>query len=77
MTRDAIKVEKETVDGYSCVRILFGPHYMVEVRQKGETFDFSVLATHHGIRLDASEVGGELEQLIDALRQDWPELRID
>ncbi|HJP82740.1 MAG TPA: hypothetical protein VJ835_04470 [Fimbriimonadaceae bacterium] len=77
MTPEAIEIEKETIDGYNCVRLVFGPHYAVEVRQKGQTFDLAVVATHHGIRVDASEVGGELEQIINALRQERPELRID
>jgi hypothetical protein len=46
-------------------QIRFGPHHRVEVWRDAERATFSLVATHHGFKADASEPGGELERLID------------
>ena len=62
---------------YQHVRIVFGPHYFVELTDTENGLSFSVGATHHGITADASEIDGELEQIINELRNTHPENRID
>ena len=57
--------------------IRFGPHYIVEVRQDGANVSFSLVYTHHGFVVDASEVNGELEQLINDVRRTRPHAVID
>ena len=57
--------------GNACVEnvsVRFGPHYFLEVwLEKGQTM-FTVGATHHGVKVNASEVGGQLDTVVDELR---------
>jgi hypothetical protein len=34
-------------------------------------------ATHHGFKADASEVDGDLERLINEVREEHPEMAVD
>ncbi len=55
------------------VRLVFGPHYFVELRSgDGQTVEFCLGATHHGFRADASEIAGELERIINEVRDSHP-----
>jgi hypothetical protein len=58
-------------------RIRFGPHYLVEVRGDGSSVSFTLVRTHHGFSADASEVGGELETIIDEVRRARPAAAVD
>jgi hypothetical protein len=65
-----VDVEKDSNGNYKRVRLVFGPHYFVELhRGPGDTVSFVLGATHHGFKADASEVGGELEKFIGEIRQ--------
>jgi hypothetical protein len=68
------KVEVETGDdnSFKRVRILFGPYYSLEIRNKRKSLDFVLAATHHGFKADASEVSGELEKFINEIRKLHP-----
>jgi len=70
-------LEKSDRDEIALARIRFGPHYVVEVQKVGAGVAFTLLATHHGFRADASEVDGELEQIIDEVRGGHPNLIVD
>ena len=59
------------------VRISFGPHYFVEISKDKEKIQFVLGATHHGIKADASAVGGELEKMIESLRHEFSDNRVD
>ena len=56
------------------LRVLFGPHYFLELRvTEGETV--AILGyTHHGIRAKATEVNDQLEKAINALMENHPDL---
>lgn len=73
-------VEAETGnDGeYSRVRIVFGPHYFFELHREGEGSVMAVLgATHHGFKADASTFVGELESIINDIREEHPGNAVD
>lgn len=57
--------------------IRFGPHHIVEVRDDGERVSFSLVYTHHGFAVDASEPGGELERIVEEVRRAHPEAMVD
>lgn len=59
------------------VKIEFGPHYFVDIMKDKSGVKFVLGATHHGIMLDASTVGGELEHAIEQLRENNPEKTVD
>lgn len=73
-----VKVDNDEDGVTRSVRLVFGPHYFVEVALKeGGRVEFVVGATHHGFRADASEVNGQLETIINAVRESHPDLLID
>lgn len=72
-----VNVDKDEVEVIRFVRIVFGPHYFVELRSKGDGVDFVLGATHHGFRADASKVNGELESIINEVRDSHPDLLVD
>jgi hypothetical protein len=59
------------------VRARFGPHFVVEVRADDSRISFELVATHHGFTAEASEIGGELERIIEEVRRAHPELAVD
>ncbi len=60
------------------VRILFGPHYFIELNSTdGEHVQFTLGMTHHGFTADASSVDGELESLINEIRNAHPDKKVD
>jgi hypothetical protein len=73
-----IDVERGAEGNPHHVRLVFGPHYFVELQEEDSgNVTFVLGATHHGIRVDASEVGGELEALIDEIRRAHPGSVVD
>lgn len=73
-----VDVYKDTEGNYEHVRLVFGPHYFVELkREEGGRVSFTLGATHHGVRADASEVSGELEGFINELREAHPGNLVD
>ena len=60
------------------LRIVFGPHYFLELDAGPEgTVELRLGATHHGFRADASEVNGQLEKIVNEVRETHPELVVD
>ena len=59
------------------IRIRFGPHYIVEVHDDRSSVTFTLVATHHGFTADASQVGGELEDVIQEVRSAHPGAAVD
>lgn len=65
-----VDIEKDETGNIKMVRLVFGPHYFVELHGKGKgKVDFVLGATHHGFYADASEVNGELEKIIYEVRE--------
>jgi hypothetical protein len=64
-----VEISEDDRGEYTDVRVVFGPHYFLELhREEGGGVTFALGVTHHGFRADASEVGGELEAFIDEAR---------
>ncbi len=59
------------------LKVYFGPHHFLHLEAFPGGVTLALGYTHHGFRLDASELGGPLEQLIDQVRREQPDLRID
>jgi len=64
-------------NGAGRIAVTFGPHYTVEIESDGNQTSFVLVATHHGVKVDASDVGIGLDELIDHLRQTYPDLTVD
>jgi hypothetical protein len=74
----SVEVQKNAKGDYSHVRLVFGPHYFVELQlQPSGGVDFVVGATHHGFKADASQVNGELERIIQEVRAKHPANVVD
>lgn len=71
------KVEKDARGEVTRVRIIFGPHHFVEIDAAGDKTSFAVGYTHHGFRADASDVSSVLEGIVEEVRRQHPELRVD
>jgi hypothetical protein len=50
-------------------KIRFGPHHLVEVWKEGDKTSFALRYTHHGFKADPSELNGELERIINQIRE--------
>lgn len=73
-----VRVEKDADGNYQDVRLVFGPHYFVNLhRDMSGAVSFTLGATHHGFKADASEVNGALERIIEKVRKDFPESESD
>ena len=54
---------------YESVRLVFGPHYFVQLKLEDfGAVTFVLGATPHGFKADASQVNGELEKIIYEVR---------
>ena len=68
-----------TIDiaGGSRLEVTFGPHHrLVLVEHAGKT-SLELVATHHGVRLDASTVPSEVEEALEVVRAALPGWVID
>jgi len=72
-----VSVTRDADGKYKSVRIVFGPHYFVDVVDNGDTVKLFLGATHHGFVADASEVNGELERIIEETRRTHPNNVVD
>jgi len=72
-----VSIEKDKGGNYKSVRIVFGPHYFIDLFEEKGKIAFILGATHHGFKADASEVGGELEKFIYEIREKHPGNVID
>lgn len=73
-----VETDKDDRGDYTRVRLVFGPHYFVELhREQAGRVTFVLGATHHGFKADASEVSGELETLIYEVRDAHPDNVVD
>lgn len=73
-----VNVERDEAGIIRSMRVVFGPHYFIKLMSKEEQgLDFVLGATHHGFRADASEVNGQLEEIINEVRHGHPDLLVD
>ena len=72
-----VQIERAEAGEITSASIRFGPHFVIRVHDDGEKVTFGLVYTHHGFEADASEVGGELEQVIDEIRASHPKLVVD
>lgn len=72
-----VSVARDGSGEITSARVRFGPHFAAEVREERGTVTFRLVYTHHGFEVDASEVSGELEQLIDEIRVAHPDTCVD
>ncbi len=73
-----VETSKDRDGNYDRVRIKFGPHHSVEVKRGASgSVTFDLRYTHHGFKADASNLDGELEQIINSVRDDFPGNSID
>lgn len=72
-----VHVERERTGQITSASIRFGPHYMAQVIDDGGNTTFQLVSTHHGFAVDASELDGELERLIDDVRASHPHTVVD
>lgn len=72
-----VAVERNETGEITCARLRFGPHFGAEVRADAGSVTFELVYTHHGFRADATEPGGELEQIIQEIRRSRPETVVD
>jgi hypothetical protein len=73
-----IDTKKDAKGDYQHVRLVFGPHFFVELhRERDGKVTFVLGATHHGFKADASEIGGELVDLINEIRRAHPNNMVD
>jgi hypothetical protein len=70
---DEPRIERDARGKITAISIAFGPHHFVEVRIDNGRVHCALGATHHGIRADASDAGGEFEQMIEELKRGHPE----
>ena len=57
---------------------MFGPYHFVDLhRREDGGVDFVMGTPHHGFLADASIVGGELEGIINEVRETYPDLTVD
>lgn len=71
------KLDKDSKGEVTYVRLVFGPHHFLEIDTAGNRTTFAVGYTHHGFRADASELNSVLEGIVEEVRQQHPELRVD
>jgi hypothetical protein len=76
MIRD-IEIKSNGKGRIQSIRIVFGPHYFLDVVQEKDKVSFAVGYTHHGFKADASKVDSELEQIIEEIRRSHPDKAID
>jgi hypothetical protein len=62
--------------GVEAVVVRLAPHYVVVITG-GAKPTVSMACTHHGFVAEAFELNGQLEQVINHVRQSFPKLRVD
>jgi len=69
-----VNVQEDGKGNYKKVSLMFGPHFGLNISEDEEgKVNFTLVATHHGFEADASEVDGELEEIIREVREEHPE----
>jgi hypothetical protein len=72
-----LEIEKNTNGELTSIKVVFGPHYFLEVNEVNGHLKFLLGVTHHGFEADASEVGKGLEEIIWHIKEKFPETSFD
>lgn len=72
-----VEIRSDSSGRVHTVRLVFGPHYFLEVVDNQGKISLAMGASHHGIRAAANEVNDELEQFINELRERHPRNQLD
>jgi hypothetical protein len=74
-----INIESDGKGRFRRVRIVFGPHYFIDIMPAKETGELTLYmgSTHHGFSARAEDVGDQLEKIINEIRKTHPELTFD
>ena len=74
-----VKIESDGKGRFSHVRIVFGPHYFIDIMPSDDTGELTLYmgATHHGFSAKTEEVGDQLEKIIEEVRRNHPDLVFD
>jgi hypothetical protein len=73
-----VETKKDAIGNYKQMRIGFGAHYFIELHcGRKDKVTFVLGATHHGFKADASQVGGELENFINEIRNNHSDNKVD
>ena len=62
--------------GVEVVVVRLAPHHLVVITG-GAKPTVSLACTHHGFEAEAFELNGQLEQVINHVRKQFPKLRVD
>jgi hypothetical protein len=74
-----VKIESDDQGRFLRVKIVFGPHYFIDIMPSEETGELTLYmgATHHGFSARAEDFGDQLEDIIDEIRETHPDLTFD
>ncbi|OQA66288.1 MAG: hypothetical protein BWY36_00921 [Candidatus Diapherotrites archaeon ADurb.Bin253] len=68
--RLTVEVNGKTIKNPKEVKIKFGPHFFVKIDKE---LKFTLGATHHGFTVKGDEIDGELEKIINTVREKYPD----
>ncbi len=72
-----LEVKKDQAGNISSLKVVFGPHYFLEIEERNGKIVFVLGATHHGFTADATGIGKGLEEMIYTIKKKYPESNID
>lgn len=73
----SIEIKNDQAGNHTSIKVVFGPHYFLEINDVEGHTEFTLIATHHGFKVDATEVGKGLEEIIYLVKENYPETSID
>lgn len=73
----SLEVTKDASGNTTSIKVLFGPHYFLEINEVDNRIKVELGVTHHGFKADASEVGKGLEEIIWHIKEKFPETSFD
>jgi len=77
LIREVHIAKDEKTGRYRHVRLVFGRHHYINLEEIEGRVTVEIGATHHGVRFDATKVGGELDGVINRLRDEYPGNKTD
>ena len=67
------EIQRDAKGRVQSVRFAFGAHHFVQDDIEDSRVMFAVGTTHHGVRVEAVDVGSELERMVEELRARYPD----
>ena len=72
-----VEIEYDEYGKHKSVKIIFGPHHCIKIKNNKDNCSLCLVATHHGFIADATEADGELSEMINNIRDNFPKNKID